>query len=401
MALALAARTDLQLHVVHDERSAAFIALGIGLSTGVPAALLCTSGTAATHFHAAVVEADLSGVPMVVLTADRPAELKGVGAPQTIDQTELYGDVVRFYADPGVPDEAEAGEWRGVAADGFLAAVGVDPGPVHINLPFREPLLGTAGELPASEPTITADEGGGSSAGWSPPTSPPSSTSHGVSSSPVAGWTGRSLCSNSRKPSVGRCWPTPARVAGTYPRPSVRSTPCCVTLGSPPIMFRRRCSTSASRRPRRCSASGSSRRVPSRSRSTPKTHPRPYRHDHREAVRRGGRRVRRAHPPGEHFGDRCCGRRLDGAMADADGKVRPSRRTLAAEPGSPNRVWRAHFRAVDARLVVSSSMPVRDVEWYGAAHSRCCPNRGANGIDGVIAADRRGRGRTPDRAPDR
>ena len=160
MALALAARDDLTVHVVHDERSAAFIALGIGLATGTPAALLCTSGTAATHFHAAVVEADLSGVPMLVLTADRPPELQGIGAPQTIDQIELYGGVVRRFADPGVPAVAGADGWRDLAADWWLSAVGADPGPVHVNLPFREPLVGVAGELPPPIPTPVSDGDG-------------------------------------------------------------------------------------------------------------------------------------------------------------------------------------------------------------------------------------------------
>ena len=154
MALALAARTDLEVHVAHDERTAAFMALGVGLSTGQPAALLCTSGTAATHFHAAVVEADLSGVPMIVLTADRPPELQGVGAPQTIDQVELYGDVVRMFVAAGVPDAAEQGGWRGMALDAWLAACGVDPGPVHLNLPFREPLVGEIGSLPPADDDI-------------------------------------------------------------------------------------------------------------------------------------------------------------------------------------------------------------------------------------------------------
>lgn len=154
MALALAARDDLQVHVAHDERTAAFMALGIGLSTGVPAALLCTSGTAAAHFHAAVVEADLSGVPMLVLTADRPPELQGVGAPQTIDQIELYGDVVRMFVAAGVPDPADREGWRGMALDAWLAACGVDPGPVHLNLPFREPLVGEIAELPPAQDDI-------------------------------------------------------------------------------------------------------------------------------------------------------------------------------------------------------------------------------------------------------
>lgn len=160
MALAVAARDDLAVHVVHDERSAAFMALGIGLATGVPAVVLCTSGTAATHFHAAVVEADLSGVPMVVLTADRPPELQGIGAPQTIDQTELYGGVVRRFADPGVAAAADAGGWRELAEDWWMSAVGPDAGPVHVNLPFREPLVGTPRELPAPIVVPPADNDG-------------------------------------------------------------------------------------------------------------------------------------------------------------------------------------------------------------------------------------------------
>ncbi|HEU4842182.1 MAG TPA: thiamine pyrophosphate-binding protein, partial [Ilumatobacteraceae bacterium] len=89
LALALTARPELAVHVVHDERSAAFVALGLGLG-GMPAVLLCTSGTAAANFHPAVVEAGLSDVPLLVVTADRPPELRDVGAPQAIDQTHLY-----------------------------------------------------------------------------------------------------------------------------------------------------------------------------------------------------------------------------------------------------------------------------------------------------------------------
>jgi 2-succinyl-5-enolpyruvyl-6-hydroxy-3-cyclohexene-1-carboxylate synthase len=152
MALAIADRTDVDLHIFHDERSASFAALGIALATGVPAALLCTSGTAATHFHAAVVEAHQSGVPMLVLTADRPPELHGVGAPQTIEQTNLYGDAVRWFHDPGVAAHDGRATWRSVASQAWKRAVGDSPGPVHFNLPFREPLVGVAGELPDEEP---------------------------------------------------------------------------------------------------------------------------------------------------------------------------------------------------------------------------------------------------------
>jgi 2-succinyl-5-enolpyruvyl-6-hydroxy-3-cyclohexene-1-carboxylate synthase len=148
MAVALAERSDLAVHVFHDERSAAFAALGIARASGTPAAVLCTSGTAATHFHAAVVEAHQSGIPMLVLTADRPPELHGVGAPQTIDQLELYGAAVRMFVDAGVADIDERDEWRPLAADVWRRATVHTPGPVHVNLKFREPLLGQPFELP-------------------------------------------------------------------------------------------------------------------------------------------------------------------------------------------------------------------------------------------------------------
>src|SRR3954449_1108290 len=129
MALALAARTDVSIEIFHDERSASFAALGVALATGVPAALLCTSGTAATHFHAAVAEAHQSGVPMLVLTADRPPELHGVGAPQTIEQTELYAGAVRWFHDPGVATAARSSMWRSVAVTAWSRAGGDRPGP--------------------------------------------------------------------------------------------------------------------------------------------------------------------------------------------------------------------------------------------------------------------------------
>ena len=147
LALALTNRSEIRIEVFHDERSAAFAALGVGLATGQPAVLLCTSGTAAAHFHAAVIESSLSHVPMLVVTADRPPELKDVGAPQTIDQTKLYGDAVRWFHDPGVADIAASGSWRSLARQSYASTVGVNPGSVHLNLPFREPLTGKAIDL--------------------------------------------------------------------------------------------------------------------------------------------------------------------------------------------------------------------------------------------------------------
>jgi 2-succinyl-5-enolpyruvyl-6-hydroxy-3-cyclohexene-1-carboxylate synthase len=154
MALAIAARSELSLHVFHDERSAAFAALGIGLSSksgrSMPAILLCTSGTAAVEFHAAVVEAHYASVPMLVCTADRPPELQGVGAAQTIDQQNLYGASTRLFVDAGIADDTERDNWRQLAQKVLSAAIQTDAGPVHLNLPFREPLVGVAEALPAA-----------------------------------------------------------------------------------------------------------------------------------------------------------------------------------------------------------------------------------------------------------
>lgn len=150
MALALAADDRLGLDVFHDERSAAFAALGHSMATGRPTVVTCTSGTAAAHFHAAVIEADLSAVPLIVVTTDRPPELWQTGAPQTIDQTGLYGQAVRQFIEPGVPTEAMADSWRSIASNAATAAMGSlgAPGPVQVNLSFRDPLVGTPGPLP-------------------------------------------------------------------------------------------------------------------------------------------------------------------------------------------------------------------------------------------------------------
>ncbi|HLI44597.1 MAG TPA: 2-succinyl-5-enolpyruvyl-6-hydroxy-3-cyclohexene-1-carboxylic-acid synthase [Acidimicrobiales bacterium] len=154
MALALAADGRLRLQVRLDERSAAFVALGIGLESGRPAVLCTTSGTAAAEVHAAVVEAHQARVPLIVVTADRPPELHGVGAPQTIDQRGLFAGALRYECDPGVPTIELVRTWRSLGAR--LAAEAVagpsGPGPVHLNLPLRDPLDGEPGALPAGRP---------------------------------------------------------------------------------------------------------------------------------------------------------------------------------------------------------------------------------------------------------
>ena len=152
LAIALANEPRIRLHVILDERSASFLALGIALTTGRAVVVTCTSGTAPTHFHAAVVEASQAGVPLIVCTADRPPELHDVGAPQTIDQVGLYGGAVRWAANPGVAGAASRGSWRSLAARAVVEATGRHPGPVHLNLMFREPLMEPDDPLPPGRP---------------------------------------------------------------------------------------------------------------------------------------------------------------------------------------------------------------------------------------------------------
>ena len=159
MALALDAAPGWRVEVFLDERSAAFAALGFGVATRRPAVVLCTSGTAAAHFHGAVIEADLSAVPLLVVAADRPPELRDVGAPQTIDQIKMFGSSVRWFHDPGVADWSTADRWSSLAAHCVHAATGPRPGPVHLNLPFREPLVGEASVEASASVAITTQRG--------------------------------------------------------------------------------------------------------------------------------------------------------------------------------------------------------------------------------------------------
>jgi 2-succinyl-5-enolpyruvyl-6-hydroxy-3-cyclohexene-1-carboxylate synthase len=141
LTLAFAQHPDIQKHVVLDERSAGFIALGIGLESGTPAALVCTSGTAVANYLPAVIEAKMSGVPMMVLSADRPPMHRNIGANQAIDQSNLFGGYSVFYTDVGEPKEASADMTyiKMIAKQAFANAIQFG-GAAHINFPFRKPL---------------------------------------------------------------------------------------------------------------------------------------------------------------------------------------------------------------------------------------------------------------------
>lgn len=136
------AASPIDVTVCLDERSAAFMAVGAAKVTRTPAVVACTSGTAGANLFPAVIEARMSAVPMIVLTADRPPELRETGAGQTIDQVKLFGSYPRWYFDPGVPEARSTTNalFRGVACRAFAEATGPPGGPVHINLQLRDPL---------------------------------------------------------------------------------------------------------------------------------------------------------------------------------------------------------------------------------------------------------------------
>ncbi|MBY7143951.1 2-succinyl-5-enolpyruvyl-6-hydroxy-3-cyclohexene-1-carboxylic-acid synthase [Virgibacillus sp. NKC19-3] len=142
LALTIAEHEQIKSWIILDERSAAFFALGIAKATKRPVALVCTSGTAAANYFPAIVEAHYSRVPLIVLTADRPHELRDVGAPQAIEQIKLYGDYVKWFHEMALPEATPTmlGYVRSKAARAVYEAWEGNHGPVHLNFPFREPL---------------------------------------------------------------------------------------------------------------------------------------------------------------------------------------------------------------------------------------------------------------------
>jgi 2-succinyl-5-enolpyruvyl-6-hydroxy-3-cyclohexene-1-carboxylate synthase len=164
LALALWRQEGIDVTVIVDERSAGFFALGAAQASGEPVALLSTSGTAVANYHPAVCEADESAIPLLVLSADRPPELRGIGAGQTIDQIKLFGSAVRWFFEVGTHSADDDGllHYRSVACRALAAARGeTRPGPVHLNLPWREPLASVAveGAVTASDPLALEGRG--------------------------------------------------------------------------------------------------------------------------------------------------------------------------------------------------------------------------------------------------
>ncbi len=379
MALALTDRHEMCVHVVHDERSAAFVALGLALD-GDPALLLCTSGTAAANFYPAVVEGGLSEVPMIVLTADRPEELRGVGAPQTIDQIDLFGRHVVWSRDPGVPDHGERSLWRELAVDAWTHA---GHGPVQVNLAFREPLLGAVGELPERSDTPVRRPMATTGGRRSDPVPDLSAARglilvggrHGVERNEVSaladrtGWpviadpisglrdlqgsisTADALLRNERFATdhlpdvivrIGR--PAASKVLAQWTKRATNEGAVLVQVGGPGVI-----------------------------------NP-----DDNVAAVVSIDELLEAVPDREPHVDwleswTSADRLADQVILDVLGRF-----DELTEPGAARSRSVADTIPVDADLVVASSMPVRDLEWFGGRRARAHANRGANGIDGVL-----------------
>ena len=378
MALALADRDELHLHVVHDERAAAFVALGLGLDS-VPSVLLSTSGTATANFHPAVVEAGLSDVPMLVVTADRPPELRDVGAPQTIDQTGLYGRSVRWFHDPGVADLAAAGSWRSLARRCVAAAA---HGPVHLNLPFREPFLGAIGQLPRRSAVAVAA------------TSATALVPDGISGLLnsergliLAGGRGGVTAHDVAQLATATGWPVLAD-----PTSGCRQLPGAITAFDALLRVEQ---FAAAHQPRRRGAHRASGRVEG------------PRHVDRHRARRPSRRSVGPVSSTRITASRSPSRRPPFRSSPSSPRRSPATTGWSAdwinasnlaekaivdflsttpqlsEPGIARTV--AEQLPDGARLVVASSMPVRDLEWFGGPTAVAHANRGANGIDGVVS----------------
>jgi 2-succinyl-5-enolpyruvyl-6-hydroxy-3-cyclohexene-1-carboxylate synthase len=354
LALALHARRELTTHVFHDERAAAFCALGIAVASRLPAVVLTTSGTAATHVHAAVVEADLACVPMIVCTADRPPELRDVGAPQTIDQSHLYGRAPRWFFDPGVADTVTASTWRAIAARAVLTATGAPPGPVHLNLPFREPLVERADPLPA---------GRANGEPWVQRARRPAAT--------IDAPAGRTIVVGSAPGDCGIPVFATARNGVSGPSVVLHVDALVRAVDLRPDVVLRIGPQPASRvLAEWLAASDATEIVVSEAWRDPS-----------HTAARFADDVRLPTPDPEWMATWSA---LSDAATSAVTEVLDDATELS-EPFVARAVVRSAL--VDSEIVVASSMPVRDVEWYATPRPdvRVHANRGANGIDGTIA----------------
>jgi 2-succinyl-5-enolpyruvyl-6-hydroxy-3-cyclohexene-1-carboxylate synthase len=367
-----------------DERSAAFFALGAAKASGRPVAITCTSGTAAANFAPAVIEARWARVPLIVMTADRPPELREVGAGQAIDQLKLYGDAVKWFFEVGVHDATpERLRWiRTLACRAYWTALEGPPGPVHLNFPLREPLV-----LDESLPVDKTARGAGHPYVI---VEPPHVAA--AAEGPGAHPSGRLVIV------AGEGTPDPVGLASFAARAGI-------PLLADPLSGARRDAAAIAHydlllRDPRFTASSQPQFV-FRLGELPTSKP-------LRAWLAGLDAAQIAFDPDHtwHDPESVVGMRLRSALPQPDG--------MSVEPGWLD-AWRdadleagrvidaalgdglsepmvarelARWLPADATLVVASSMPVRDLETFAPARDdgpRVVSNRGANGIDGTIS----------------
>ena len=408
----------IRLHVRIDERSAGFLALGLAKVSGTPVVVICTSGTAVANLAPAVVEASYSAIPLVVLSADRPIESRGVGAPQTIDQVDFFGRTVRFFADLGAarridPEDPDSAQRAARASAGMAVAAAVGSpalasgglgragmahaGPVHLNVGFRLPLV------PEPVDTDHAGTPDGDALGYSPP--------------------------RPRRPPLTGCDVRDAREAlGELPARGVilaGDLPCTSLRGHHqwlaaladgcgwPIVAR--AVSQPSRRtdgPRAWGPRAGQRSLPLRARPGHRAHGRAV----RPVAAHDG-----PHPTGRAAcGDRAAHSGARGVRPAADGGAGAHRDPAAPADFTRDAAWLADWQAADrvaaevvtaelagtrsltgsavaaqvwnrapgdALMLVAASWPVRQVEMVAGRRDglRVIGNRGANGIDGLVS----------------
>jgi 2-succinyl-5-enolpyruvyl-6-hydroxy-3-cyclohexene-1-carboxylate synthase len=390
LALALAANEWLRIHVVLDERSAGFFAVGLGQASGRPAVVLTTSGTAAAELLPAVVEAHQARVPMLVCTADRPPDLHHISAPQTILQHGIYGEAVRWSFDPGVVEGLPEASWRSLASRAVAEATAnvAGPGPVHLNLAFRDPLVEEPAAGPAGRPDFRpwhrADRAPGT------PARELAAELHGRRGVIVAGKRcGRTAIHHLAEAlqwpvladprSQARGGPTSIaafdgllRAPGFTPAAEVEAV---LRLGEPPA--------SKVLTQWLAGLSGAEQLVVDPYGRWPDPERRADRVVHADPTAFCSELMDAVHPAPDGWlapwlaGEAAAQAAVEGVLA---------RHPEATEPGVARQLTAA--LPDDVTLFVSSSMPIRDIEWFGhpASNHKVHANRGANGIDGIVSS---------------
>ena len=372
----------LRLHVRIDERSASFLALGLAKRSGVAVPVVTTSGTATANLHPAVLEAAEAGVPLLVLTADRPPELRGTGANQTIDQVKLYGDAVRLFVEVGAPEE-RAGQnayWRSLACRATAVATGVldgRPGPVHLNLALREPLVpDDEGTWP--EPLTGRADG----QPWTAVVAPePVAVDDDLPARTVVvlGDAGEAEAAAAVALAESRGWPVVAEPSGQPPGSDVVVPAAELLLGVPEFVTTHVPDrvlvvgrSTLSRPVGRFVASGPCDVVAQRG-------------SWADPPRQAHRVLPTVPRPGDGPSDPDW---LPGWQQAGKRAATAVDTVLDALPGLPEPVVASEVVAAlqpDALLVVGSSKPVRDLFRAGTRGARVLANRGVAGIDGMVS----------------